>query len=413
MWVLSIVMVALSCMAGECITIKENANEDLRRDAHTDTHTRATNSSLTMALWPGCSTSGQFDHETHLYGLGHCFVQLCSCQEVRPKSAMWGLAARCDTIPGETINLIASIRRAAFGTPADLPEGTWFTDTEEEQEFATTMKRVMSQPKYVNRTIPVFEQVGIKLGYLNYSASAFRGQRGLGCMEIDGKSSSSLYEDFFNESVHTFSIELQGAFPLSKLWKVLKPTEIDQIMGGFLVSLGQSFELYEEAEVCQDDPGANHILFRQSDFKRGTPSAMMIDNDMILVWSNASTEEKVHYRRTMLLWFGLSVFAGCHECTPDLFSWQDTGCPPREGIACRDQPEERLEWARSALAELDQVTNLTNRCKGSEMLVETVVRPAYHCAAGDSDCPSLDAAFYTRKLETWANTYYGEPAAPA
>jgi hypothetical protein len=278
----------------------------------------------------------------------------------------------------------------------------------------------MNKSKWSKQEFPVVEQVGIKLGYMEISLKSLRNTGGeASCRgSIYDKatfmaSSQSLQEGmmqwwlpeafFASNEMITVSVETRGAFRLVELFRKLGTTLSHRTVGTVLVSLGQAFQLYEEAGWTHCDRSYDHILFRKSTLNRDMPGALIIDHDRTLYLKNGSAKDLDLGRRRMLQWYALTVHNTCHADASKRLSDPYSSCVDREQFY--DLSREQFEQAMRVSAYEEG----ENDCKGSQFLTETVVGPALRCSACEDDCPSYDIAHWTTKLRAWAVKYYGEP----
>jgi hypothetical protein len=362
--------------------------------------------------------SDDYPYKVKLFGFGTCMLQPCSCQEVRATSVVWGFAGKCDRAPDQIIDFVATMRldRDSTGKVLEYPQKISVSPTvEEERIFAKAMRHEMKKSKWSKQEIPVAEQVGIKLGEMRVPLKDLRDRAGKDCRIYDkaifmNSSQSSqkhlmqwaLPETFFDLKAKV-SLETRGAFHLNDLFRILGTTLAHRTVGTVLVSLGQAFQLYEEANWVHCDRSGFHILFRKSALNRDMPGAVIIDQDRTNNLANASAEQILLGRRRMLQWYAYTVHNVCHGDHSKWLPDPDSSCIPNN---------KTYEVSQKQLQELMRINTSSESeddCKGSQFLAETVVAGALRCSAGEDDCPSISVAYWAKKLRVWAVKYYGEP----
>lgn len=408
-------VVLYSSWPAEALSLPSDQISQLTRPSETG-HREKGLFAVDNVLWPGCIISHEYPYKAELFGFGTCALQPCSCQEVRPTSVVWGFAGKCDRAPDQIIDFVVTMRLNRSWTEKllEYPQKIHVSPTvESESVFAGAMQKEMSKSKWSKQEIPVVEQVGIKLGYMGIQLIQLRNTAGQQCSIYDEAAfmTSSEYqksmmmwqlpEAFFDSHELTrVSVETRGAFHLIDLFKKLGTTLAHRTVGTVLVSLGQAFQLYEEANWVHCDRSSFHILFRKSALNRDMPGAVIIDQDRTQNLAHASAQDIVLGRRHMLQWYALTVHNVCHE---ERLSEPYSSCVDRKEFydLSREQFQQVMRMNASAERE--------NDCKGSQFLAETVVGPALLCSAGEDDCPSYDIAHWAKKLRVWAVKYYGEP----
>jgi len=374
-------------------------------------------------FWPGCVISDEYPYKTELFGFGKCSLQPCSCQEVRPTSVVWGFAGKCDRAPGQIVDFVATFRMErdhqgeAFKYPQDIDT---FPATKAELAFAQAMKTEMNKTKWNKLQIPAVEHIGIKLGEVEISLKSLRNGAGTQCrfydkttLEASSKSVQKsmmaweLPEHFFNSKKDTavVAMEARAAFPIDGLFQKLGPELAHRTIGTVLVSVGQTFQLYEDANWLHCDRSSRHVLFRKSTLTRDMPGVLIIDHDAVMSLANKSSDLIVLGRRHMLGWFAITVHNTCHQD-------DNKTLPELDGACVENFDEMNPERAIEAHQRLEVVTEHAESetdCKGSRFLANEVVGPALLCSAGVVGCPSYDMAHWTAKLQEWAVTYYGNP----
>jgi len=376
-------------------------------------------------LWPGCKISNEYPYEAVLAGFGTCSLQPCSCQEVRATSVVWGFAGKCDRAPGQIVDFVATMRldRDYEGKVLKYPQNiSTFPAHKVELEFAQSLRAEMGKRKYRNHLkIPAVEHVGIKLGEAGISLNSLRIGAGTQCEIYDesrfkaldehGQKNLLAYglpEQFFDSEQKTHvAMEVRGAFPVQTLFSRLGVRLAHRTVSSVLVSLGQSFQIYENAKWVHCDRSFQHVLFRKSILKRDMPGALIIDNDRVMTLANASSDLIILGRQHMLGWFAATVHNTCRASQP--LPQPCSFCDPLNIVRARTC---QFQGAREAYQRLEKVLELAegdSDCKGWRFLANEVVGPALRCSAGEDGCPSHSIKYWAGKLQSWAVAYYGKP----
>jgi len=295
-----------------------------------------------------------------------------------------------------------------------------FPATKEELAFAQAMKTEMNKTKWSKLQIPAVEHIGIKLGEVGISLNSLRNGAGTQCrfydkntFEASSKSVQKnmmaweLPEHFFNskKDMAVVAMEARGAFPVYGLFQKLGAELAHRTIATVLVSVGQTFQLYEDANWLHCDRSPHHVLFRKSTLKRDMPGVLIIDHDHVMSLANKSSDLIVLGRRHMLGWFAITVHNTCHQDNNKTLPDLDGSCIE---VFDKINPEKAIEAHQRMEIVLEHAESETD-CKGSRFLANEVVRPALLCLAGVFGCPSYEMAHWTAKLQEWAGTYYGGP----
>jgi len=281
----------------------------------------------------------------------------------------------------------------------------------------------MRSTKWRKLQTPAVEHIGVKLGEVGISLKSLRHIAAGPLCPIYNESTFKAFneedqkdilqwglpEHFFDsDEMITVAMEARGAFPATDLFRELGATLAHRTVSTVLVSVGQTFQMYEEANWVHCDRSTDHILFRKSTLNRDMPGVLAIDHDHTMSLANKSFETTNVGRQHMLEWFAIIVHNTCHQDKEKRLPEPFSSCDPMNPARFRDL---QIKTATAAYQQLEAVIELEESdtdCKGSRFLANEVVGPALLCAASGQNC-DVSTAPLIAKLQDWAVTYYGQP----